>query len=115
EKDSIAVVALSSDINQTSLPANWSSDKERNQYYMGLFSASRAGGSQEQDFHAKASCQPEEDSASRANDVPEFVTRFIRSSRVESQQLMARIRLDDGTVVTTYSSTPAGSFNSSIT
>ncbi|AKT37955.1 hypothetical protein [Chondromyces crocatus] len=109
ERESITVVAFSSNLNQTTLPDGWSVDKTRNQYELGgvtSFAAEeRTGGEVEAEARG----------AEARNDVPDVFSRFVRSHRTGTERLMARMRLDDGRVLTTNMSFEGHNFTSSVT
>ncbi|WP_257458080.1 hypothetical protein [Archangium lipolyticum] len=122
EKNSITVVAYSSNINQKAMPKSWFVDKQRNNFDMGTYSGARMLKSASQvdtlQPDIMSCCEPPNAAELRAlkqNEVPDVFRRFIRANRISTEKLMARMVLDDGTVLTTNMSTGKHKFTSSVT
>lgn len=109
---SVAVVRFSSDINETNMPDSWFCDTTRNEYDQGTFSMASLKAAAR---GAKAPAEPAHmNRVSLSSSTSESIQRYIRSSRVESQKLMARMQLDTGKVYTTNMSDGDDNFHSSI-
>jgi hypothetical protein len=110
--DTISVVAFSPNLNQTAMPTNWSFTTQRNNYDMG------SPGTREAEADVMAvMCGAHGDTltASRDdNNVPDIVLRYVESSRISTERLMARMVINN-VVYTTNMSNSDGNFTSSVT
>ncbi len=122
ESASITVVAFSSNLGQTTMPTDWFVDTQRNNYDMGSFSRMIEGAQEVDVLQAELSAgcgdtdaAPAGGARTQRNNVPDVFSRYIRSRRIGTERLMARMVLDDGTVLTTNMSTGEYNFTSSVT
>ncbi|APJ04351.1 hypothetical protein [Silvanigrella aquatica] len=105
EKNSIKVVSYSSNLN-SSIPTGWYCDNDKNEFDQGIISSRM-----ESDVDSEiANIETQFDTSSSENRSDnrsfEVINRYIRCSSnvpIQSQKLMAVIKLDDGTTETTHS------------